>query len=192
MEVKKKVAVLLADGFEEIEALTVVDIVRRSNIECDLVSIKNEMVKSCHNVWAKADKGILNINKNDYTMIVLPGGLPGANNLRDCNELILWIKEFANKSDKYIAAICAAPQVLAKADVIKNKEVTSYPVDEFRNVLNEAKYIDDIKQTVVVDGNIITSRGPATAFDFAYKIVEILGGDVETLKNGMLYNLYGN
>ena len=192
MEGKKKVAVLLADGFEEIEALTVVDIVRRSNIECDLVSIKNEMVKSCHDVCIKADKRILNINKNDYTMIVLPGGLPGANNLRDCNELILWIKEFANKSDKYIAAICAAPQVLAKADVIKNKEVTSYPADEFCNVLNGAKYIDDIKQTVVVDGNIITSRGPATAFDFAYKIVEILGGDVETLKNGMLYNLYGN
>ena len=189
MERKKKVAVLLAEGFEEIEALTVVDIVRRSNIECDLVSIKNEMVKSCHDVWVKTDKGILNINKDDYTMIVLPGGLPGADNLRDCEEIILWIKEFANNSDKYIAAICAAPQVLAKADIIKEKEVTSYPADEFSKILNESRYIDD--KTVVIDGNIITSRGPATAFDFAYKIVEILGGNVEILKKGMLYDLYG-
>ena len=192
MERKKKVAVLLAEGFEEIEALTVVDIVRRSNIECDLVSIKNEMVKSCHDVWVKTDKGILNINKDDYTMIVLPGGLPGADNLRDCEELILWIKEFANNPDKYIAAICAAPQVLAKADIIKGKEVTSYPADEFKKILNAARYIDDKNKTVVIHGNLITSRGPATAFDFAYKIVEILGGNVEILKKGMLYDLYGN
>ena len=188
---EKKVAVILADGFEEIEALTVVDIVRRSNIECDIVSIKNEMVKSCHDVWIKADKGILNINKDDYTMIVLPGGLPGADNLRDCEELITWVKEFANKSNKYIGAICAAPQVLAKADIVKDKEITSYPSDEFRNILKDAKYIDDENRTVVVDCNIITSRGPATAFDFAYKIVEILGGNTETLKKGMLYDLYG-
>ena len=187
MKVNNKVAVMLADGFEEIEALTVVDIVRRANIECDLISIKNEMVKGCHGVILKADKGILNINKDDYTMIVLPGGLPGADNLRDCEEVITLIKEFANNKEKYVAAICAAPQVFAKADIVKGKEVTSYPANEFRKILSEAKYIDENNRTVVVDENIITSRGPTTAFDFAYKIVEVLGGDEESLKRGMLY-----
>lgn len=184
----KKVAVMLADGFEEIEALTVVDIVRRARIECELISIKDEMVKSCHGVVVKADKSILNINKDDYIMIVLPGGLPGADNLRDCEALITLIKEFANNPEKYVAAICAAPQVFAKADIVKGKEVTSYPADEFRKILSDAKYIDDNRKTVVIDENIITSRGPATAFDFAYKIVELLGGDAESIKKGMLYN----
>ena len=184
----KKVSVMLASGFEEIEALSTVDIIRRSGIECDIVSIKSEMVESCHGVVVKADKNIADIQKDDYTMIVLPGGLPGADNLRDCRELIDWIKEFAKNSQKYIAAICAAPQVLAKADIIRGKRVTSYPANEFREILKDAIYIDNSEETVVVDGNIITSRGPATAFPFAYKLVEILGGDVETLKKGMLYN----
>ena len=190
MKHNKKVAVMFAEGFEEIEALTVVDILRRSDIECDMVSIKNEMVQSCHGVYIKADKIISNIEKEDYTMVVLPGGLPGADNLEQCEAVILWVKEFANNFNKYIAAICAAPQVLGKAGVVKGKEVTSYPAQEFRAKLKEANYIDDNEQSVVVDGNIITSRGPATAFEFAYKLVEILGGDVESLKNGMLYNLY--
>ena len=183
----KKVCIMLADGFEEIEALSVVDILRRSNIECDMVSIKDEMVKGSHGIYVKADKQISNIEKNSYTMIVLPGGLPGATNLESCEELITWIKEFANNPEKYISAICAAPQILAKADIVKGKKVTSYPANEFRNALKEAVYIDDNSKTVVIDGNIITSRGPATAFDFAYKLVEILGKDVEALKKGMLY-----
>lgn len=192
MKEKKKVAVILADGFEEIEALSVVDIVRRSNIICDLVSIKNEMVEGSHGIFIKSDKNIAEINKDNYTMIVLPGGLPGADNLKECKDLILWLRNFSNNPQKYIAAICAAPQVLAKADIVKGKKVTSYPDDAFKKVLKDAEYIENAKQTVVVDGNIITSRGPATAFSFAYRLVEILGGDVNTLKNGMLYNLYGN
>ena len=189
MEKNKKVSIMLADGFEEIEALTVVDIMRRSNIKCDIVSIKDEMVKGSHGIYVKADKKISNIDRNDYTMIVLPGGLPGATNLENCKELIEWIKEFTNNPEKYIAAICAAPQVLAKADVVKGKKVTSYPANEICNILkdNGAKYIDDYEQNVVIDDNIITSRGPATAFDFAYKLVEILGKNVESLKKGMLY-----
>ena len=185
MEEKKKVAVMLADGFEEIEALTVVDILRRANIGCDMVSIKNEEVEGCHGVTVRADKNLADIIKDDYTMIVLPGGLPGADNLRDCEELIDWIKDFANNNEKYVAAICAAPQVLAKADVIKGKRVTSYPGSEFRRILSDGEYVDN--SSVVVDGNIITSRGPATAFPFAYKIVEMLGGNAEILKQGMLW-----
>lgn len=188
MEKNKKVCVMLADGFEEIEALTVVDVLRRSNIECDMVSIKDELVKGAHGIFVKADKKISNINKNEYTMIVLPGGLPGATNLENCEELIKWIKEVVNNPKKYVAAICAAPMILARADIVKGKMITSYPADEFRDVLRDAKYIDDKQQTVVVDGNIITSRGPATAFDFAYKLAETLGKKVEQLKKGMLYD----
>ena len=181
----KKVAVMLANGFEEIEALSIVDIMRRANIKCDMVSIKNEMVNGSHGIIVKADKNIKNIEKYSYDMIVLPGGLPGADYLRDCDELITWIKDFAVKQDKYIAAICAAPQVLAKANVIKGKRVTSYPGSVFYDILKEGKYSDDL---VVVDGNIITSRGPATAIPFAYKLLEVLGVNVEGLKKGMLYN----
>ena len=191
MNEEKKIAVMLAEGFEEIEALSVVDIVRRSNMICDMVSINGEIVKGSHGIFIKADKNIAEINKDDYTMIVLPGGLPGADNLKECKELIFWIKEFSNNTKKYVAAICAAPQVLAKAGIVKGKKITSYPDDEFRKSLKDAEYVDDIKQSVVMDGDIITSRGPATAFSFAYKLVEILGGNVETLKKGMLFNLYG-
>lgn len=180
-----KVAVMLADGFEEIEALTVVDILRRSNIKCDMISIKNEIVEGTHDVVIKSDKNIKEINKQEYTMIVLPGGLPGADNLRDCEELINWIREFATDNSKYIAAICAAPQVLAKAGIVDNKRVTSYPADEFRNILSSSNYVDN--ENVVVDGNIITSRGPATASEFAFKLVELLGKDTENLKRGMLF-----
>ena len=189
---EKKVAVMLANGFEEIEALTVVDIMRRSSIECDMISIEEDFVRGCHGVTVKANKTISNARIDDYTMIVLPGGLPGADNLEDCEEVIDWVKRFANNPKKYVAAICAAPQVLAKADIVKGKNITSYPGSEFRAILRDARYIDDAKRNVVVDGNIITSRGPATAFEFAYKLTEILGRNPESLKSGMLYNLYGN
>ena len=186
MTTNKKVAIMLANGFEEIEALTVVDVLRRANIDCDTVSIHEELVESCHGVQVKSDKHIDNIDKDSYDMIVLPGGLPGADYLRDCAELISWIQDFSKNSNKYIAAICAAPQVLAKAGIEKGRKVTSYPGNIFREILKDANYIEDL---VVVDGNIITSRGPATAMSFAYKLVDILDGNSEALKSGMLYNM---
>ena len=92
--------------------------------------------------------------------------------------------------DKYIGAICASPaMVLKSAGIEEDKYITSYPGEEFENMLEKANYVEEL---VVVDGNLITSRGPATTFLFAYKLVEILGGDAESLKNGMLWNMLEN
>ncbi len=181
----KKVAILLANGFEEGEALLVVDILRRGNIICDIISIGEEMVTGSHQITIKSDYTIKEIKKDTYDMIVLPGGQPGADNLRDEKEVINWVKDF-NEKKKWIAAICAAPQVLEKAGIITNRKVTSYPNEKYKEILKKSNYVDD--EIVVVDDNIITSRGPATTFPFAYMLLEKLGGDSKSLKKAMLYN----
>lgn len=182
----KRVAIMLAEGFEEIEALGAADVLRRAKIECDLVSIKDEYVKGAHNIIVKADK-IIDDDLKSYDMIVCPGGLPGAEYLSKCEKLLETIREFDKKDNKYIAAICAAPaMVLKEAGIIKDRYITSYPGEEFSNLLEDANYVDEL---VVVDGNLITSRGPATTLLFAYKLVDVLGGNSETLKDGMLWNM---
>lgn len=182
----KKVAIMLADGFEEIEALATADILRRAGIECDLVSIDKEMVLGAHKMQIKADK-IISSEITSYDMIVCPGGLPGAKYLSECDELIDAIREFNSKDDKYIAAICASPAiVLSKAGIEENRYITSYPGEDFEELLDKANYVEEL---VVVDGNLITSRGPATTFLFAYKLVDLLGGNSKDLKEGMLWNM---
>ena len=182
----KKVAIILAEGFEEIEALTTADILRRAGILCDLISIDREFVSSCHDITVKADR-IIDDSINEYDMIVLPGGLPGANNLAENSNLIETIKKFNNDENKYIAAICASPAiVLSKAGIIEKKFITSYPDEDFESLLEDANYVDEL---VVVDGNLITSRGPATTMLFAYKLVDMLSGNSEVLKDGMLWNM---
>lgn len=182
----KKVAVFLADGFEDIEALATVDILRRAGITCDTVSINEEYVKSAHNVIIKADK-IIDKNIYDYDMVVCPGGLPGAKYLAE-NEMVLEVIRKFNKDDsKYIAAICASPaMVLKSAGIEENRYVTSYPGDKFENMLEKSNYVDEL---VVIDGNLITSRGPATTFLFAYKLVDLLGGYSKSLKKEMLWDM---
>ena len=179
----KRVAVFLAEGFEEIEALTVVDILRRVNITCDMVSLKDLEVKGAHNILVKADK-IISDEIKEYDLIVLPGGMPGAKNLQNSSDVIEIIKHF-NENKKLIGAICAAPIVLSTAQVIDGKNITSYP--GFEDELKGCNYIED--EAVVVDDNIITSRGPATAIAFSYKLIEALGEDsyIE-LSNSMMYN----
>lgn len=182
----KKVAVMLADGFEDIEALATVDILRRAGILVDMVSIKNEEVKSAHNVIVKADK-LIGDDIEEYDMIVCPGGLPGAEYLSKCNRLIEAIRKFNSMDNKFIAAICASPaMVLSSAGIEENRYITSYPGEDFENMLDKANYIEEL---VVVDGNLITSRGPATTFLFAYKLVDLLGGNSKALKSGMLWDM---
>lgn len=181
----KKVAVLLANGFEEIEALTVVDILRRAGILCDMVSIDDEIVCGAHNIEVKSNI-LFNENIKDYDMVVLPGGLPGAENLAKNEKVLDLIKTFNNDKSKYIAAICASPAiVLTEAGIEENRYITSYPGKEYEERLENANYLDEL---VVVDENLITSRGPATTMLFAYKLVDILGENSQSLKEGMLWN----
>ncbi len=173
-----KVAVILANGFEDFEAIVIADILRRADIHCDLVGLDSLEVVASHKTKVIADK-ILNDEIVDYDMIVLPGGLPGSTNLRDSDYLIEIIKKM-NEANKYICAICAAPMVLEKANLLNDKYFTAYG-----NSFNKEKYLD---QLVVIDNNIITSRGPATSLEFAYTLVDVLGKDSSVLKEKMLYN----
>ncbi|WP_034869524.1 DJ-1 family glyoxalase III [Clostridium lundense] len=178
-----KLLILLAEGFEEIEALTTADVLRRAGLTCHLCSIGEEMVKGAHNIWVKSDVNIDSIKINEYDGVILPGGMPGATNLRE-DYRVLYILQKFNDDGKIIAAICAAPIVLEKANIIDDKEVTSYP--SFKEEFKNSKYVED---KVIQQDNIITSRGPATALDFAYKILEnfITTKDIDNLKRDMLF-----
>lgn len=165
---KKKVAVLFADGFEEIEALSVVDYLRRADITVDMISINNQLeVVGAHTIKLTCDMQLSELN-SDYDAVVLPGGLPGAEHLRDSEEVISFVQKM-NTENKIVAAICAAPIVLERAGLTKGKIGTSYP--GFENQLTYDEYKEDI---VVQDGNLITARGPATAVYFALKLIEVL------------------
>ena len=182
----KSVAIMLAEGFEEVEALATADVLKRAGIKCDLVSIKEEYVKGAHDITVKSDK-IMGNDLEDYDMIVCPGGLPGAEYLSKCEKLVEIIKKFDKMDDKYIAAICASPaMVLSAAGIHKDRYITSYPGEEFYELLEDSNYVEEL---VVKDGNLITSRGPATTLLFAYKLVDILGGDSKSLKKGMLWEM---
>ncbi|WP_129723901.1 DJ-1 family glyoxalase III [Xylanivirga thermophila] len=180
-----KAIVFLAEGFEEVEALTVVDYLRRKDIGVDTVSItQNNMVKGAHDITLIADKKIDDINNLDrYDGAIIPGGMPGAINLRD-NARVIEILSIMNKDDKMVAAICAGPIVLQRAGIIAGKRVTSYP--GFEEKLKDSIYMEE---PVVRDGNIITSRGPALAVDFAIEIIKYLRGEekAEELKEDILY-----
>lgn len=180
-----KVAVILANGFEEIEALTVVDVLRRANISCDMVGFE-EQVTGSHDIQVTADR-VFDGDLSDYDLLVLPGGMPGSANLRDNQALISEIQAF-NQEGKKISAICAAPIALHQAGVLKDKHFTCY--DGVQEQITDGIYR---KETVVVDGNLTTSRGPSTALAFAYELVDQLGGDAESLRVGMLYrDVFGN
>ena len=186
----RKVAVLLANGFEEGEALVTVDVLRRAGFTCETVSVEEEIVKGSHGIRVFADLLLETVDQNSYDMVVLPGGLPGADTLRDNETVIEWVRAFSAREDKYVAAICAAPQVLAKAGIAKGRRVTSYPGENFRLLFADAEYVDNNLETeecVVVDGNLITSRGPGSTLPFAYRLVEILGGDADKLRKAMQY-----
>ena len=176
-----KVAVVLAEGFEEGEALTIVDILRRAHIECHMISTGGEMVRGSHDIVLKADT-IIHDDVKEYDMIVLPGGLPGATNLRDDDRVIKLLQEM-NHAGKFICAMCAAPIVLEKAGLLEDKNFTAYKGYD-QKIETTGTFKEDI---VVVDGNLVTSRGPATAYAFAYKLVDELGGDSLAVKNRMVY-----
>lgn len=163
--------VFLADGFEEVEALATVDVLRRCGIEVQTVSISySEEVTGAHGIIVKADKVLDYSMLQEADFLILPGGLPGATNLRDCEALQEVLKQHAAKGGN-LAAICAAPMVLGGLGLLEGKEATCYPGFE--------KYMIGAKPgslPVVQDGNVITGKGPAFAFAFGLKIAEAIKG----------------
>lgn len=182
----EKICILLADGFETIEALTPADFLRRIGGEeaVKLVSTtKNKVVKSAQGVLVNSDLMLEDIDAETVSGVIIPGGLTGANSLRDNEEVINFIK-ILNDDKKLVASICAGPIVLEKAGVINGKKVTSYP--GFDSELKSSIYKID---RVVTHENIITARGPAIATDFSLEIVKRIYGKekFEKLKKDIIY-----
>ena len=179
-----KVLVPLAGGFEEIEAVTIVDVLRRAEIEVLLASLSDEkLVKGANGISVAADMHIKEVDSEMIDMIVLPGGWAGTYALADDENVQNILKEMDNKG-KSIGAICAAPFALYKAGVLK-KNYTCYPSAEEQ--IKKDGYLGDIAK-VVEDKNVLTSRGPGTALCFALEIVRKLKGEdsYQALKEGLL------
>lgn len=179
-----KIVILLADGFEELEAVAIIDVLRRAEIEIVSAGLKEGPVSSAHNVKVIPDTMIDKISSDDFDMLVLPGGIPGSDNLNADERVINLIKDF-NTKGKMTGAICAAPYVLANAGILDGKRATSYP--SFRDRLGSAVYEE---KAVVRDGNILTSRGPGTALCFGLAIVEKFTGKEKAaqIRDAMLIN----
>lgn len=179
-----KVLVPLAKGFEEIEAVSIIDILRRADIEVIVASLdENILVEGAHGIKVQTDVKVIDISVDELDMVVLPGGWIGTHALADDKNVQNILKEMDQKG-KNIAAICAAPFALNRAGVLKHN-YTCYPSVEEQVRLDG--YQGD-KAMVVEDANVMTSRGPATAICFALEIVKKLKGKevYESLKNGLL------
>ena len=165
-----KVLVMLAQGCEEIEAVTIIDILRRAGVEVTSAGLDDLPVLASRGVVLLPDTTLDLAQHQEFDMIVLPGGQPGTDNLRADKRLIALLRQMAQQG-KYVAAICAAPSVLATAGLLDGRKATCYPtcLDDFPKVNLQTA-------AVVEDGNIITSRGPGTAMDFALVLVERLAG----------------
>jgi len=187
----KKVALFIENGSEELELIAPLDVMRRANLEVDLISANNEdFITSSHNVKILADKKIDEVNNIlEYDAIVIPGGMPGSTLLRDNKKIIEFYQTMYN-SGKLVAAICAAPIVLSAAGITDDKEVTSYP--GFDKEINYKNYNSD--KAVVIDKNVITAQGPAVAILFGYEIVNYLLQDntAEDVKQAMLVPVLKN
>jgi 4-methyl-5(b-hydroxyethyl)-thiazole monophosphate biosynthesis len=176
-----KVLIPLAEGFEEMEAVTVIDVLRRAGVDVVTAGIPGSIVIGSRNVQITGDKKISDIDPEDFDAIVLPGGYPGYVNLGKSHKIVNIITTF-NEKNKLIGAICAAPTILAKVGILEDKKATVYPGME-----KELPYPRGDK--VVVDGNIITSQGPGTAIPFALKLIELLvdKGKAKAIKNDLVF-----
>ena len=178
----KKVLVTLAPGFEEIEMVTVVDILRRAGARVTVAGTEKGPIQGSRGMNILPDCFLSTTNAEDFDLVVLPGGQPGPSNLQK-DSRVTTISRNMNAEGKQIAAICAAPIVLDSAGILEGRKTTSHP--SVRDNLNSANYSEE---RVVVDGNIITSRSPGTAMEFAMKLVEVLFGKdrVNTVNNGVM------
>ena len=166
----KTALVLFADGSEELEAITVVNILRRAGVSVTLAGLNAGPLRGSRGVMLMPDRTIDDVLHDDFDMIVLPGGQPGTNNLK-ADVRVLGLAQRMAQQGKYVTAICAAPAVLATAGLLDGKQATSYPgtLDHFQNVKQQ-------HAAIVEDEKFITSRGPGTAMDFALTLAERLVG----------------
>ncbi|MGD9787388.1 MAG: DJ-1 family glyoxalase III [Sulfuricellaceae bacterium] len=165
-----KVLVPLAPGCEELEAVTVVDILRRAGVEVVTAGLADGPVKASRGVVLVPDMSLDAALGQDYDLIALPGGMPGMTHLKNDPRILALLKKMAAEG-KYTTAICASPAVLAEAGLLAGKRATSYP-----GFLDAAARVELDPAPVVRDGKVVTSRGPGTAMDFALELVEILAG----------------
>jgi 4-methyl-5(b-hydroxyethyl)-thiazole monophosphate biosynthesis len=182
----KRAAIFFATGYEEIEALTVVDLLRRADIEVECVSVDNEKsVKGSHNINVSMDSGIDDIDFESFDILVCPGGMPGTLNLEACRKLTDNIRKF-NEDGKLIGAICAAPSIFGHMGLLQGKKACIYPGMEA-----ELKGAEVVYDKVAKAGNIITSRGMGTAIEFGLEIVAALIGreTADKLGKAVVYNI---
>jgi len=177
-----KVCVPLAEGFEDIEAVTLIDVMRRGGIEVVVAGVDGEIIESAHNLKITTDTTIDKVSADELDLVVLPGGLPGATNLAKSEEVKSLLQEMDSKG-KFVGAICAGPIALKEAGVLKDK-YTAYP--GWQSNIREEGYVSDAK--VVEDKNVLTSKGPATAICFGLEIVKKFVGveKYNQLKAGLL------
>ncbi len=168
----KKVSVFFADGCEEIEALTVVDVLRRAGVHVDMVSVTGKKgIAGAHQIRMETDIVFEEMDFADTDMLVIPGGMPGTLHLREHEGLCELLRTY-DKENKYVAAICAAPSVLGGLGILKGKKACCYPSFEEKLIGADVKM-----DPVVHDGHVITSRGMGTAIPFALKLTEVLCGN---------------
>jgi protein deglycase len=165
-----KIIVPIATGFEEIEAITIVDVLRRADYKVITCGVGSHSICGAHEIEIKCDEEIKNVLYADADAVILPGGIPGTTNLLESEEVNAIVKEL-NDNKKCVAAVCAAPWVLSAVGVLDGKNATSYP--KFAEKLSTSNYLE---KSVVCDGNVITSRGVGTALAFSLTIVEYLSG----------------
>ena len=162
-----EIALFLAEGFEEIEALTVVDLCRRAGLNIDMVSVTEDFtVKGSHGIVVSADKTIEDVDFDNIDMLVLPGGMPGTINLEKTESLMRQVRLF-DSAGKYISAICAAPGIFGRAGILQGRKAVVFPGLE-----GELKGADVQMTETCIDGHILTSRGMGTAIPFGLAIVE--------------------
>lgn len=179
----KKIAVHLADGFEEIEAISIIDVLRRADLTVLVISVTGKLeVTGAHQLKVVADKLFEEVNYEEVSVIVLPGGMPGAANLDAHKGLKAQITKF-NNENKPLAAICAAPLVYGNLGILNGKQAVCYP--GFEKYLKGAEILNN---PVAESGNVITGRGPGAAMEFALKLVEkhVSAEKAKTLASQML------
>ncbi len=173
---RKRILEILADGFEETEAIVPADFLRRLGCELVIAGMTSQKVKSSHSIVVEADTLLSSVNPSDFDALFLPGGMPGSKNLRENEKVLETVRKMYGEG-KIISAICAAPTALGRAGILDGKRITCYPGSE--------QMIENVVYTAAMserDGNIVTGKGPGASFAFAYELASALGMKAEADK----------